>query len=98
MQPHIMALESCKEALPLPGKVYNNVKVEKIMFGSSFIVTLNDKLNGFLHKSHVDEIPTDGDATMEDEKAPKFKPKKTPKGTSIFQRRKEEDETLLKVG
>jgi ribosomal protein S1 len=97
MLPHIMALESCKDSLPATASTFNNVKVESIVFGSSFIVSLKDKLNGFLHKSHVDEIPTD--ATEEEEKAaPKFKPRKTAKGTSIYQRKKPEEEALLKVG
>jgi len=96
MAPHILALESCRDTLPALAKKYHNVKVEKVIFGSSFLISLDGELKGFLHKSHVDEIPTD--ATEEAEEAPKFKPKKTPRGTSIFVRRKIEDEVSLKVG
>lgn len=51
--PHLMSFES--QVAPRIGKSYSNVKVEKVVFGSSFLLRLDKDRVGFLHKSHIDQ-------------------------------------------
>ena len=57
MLPHIMKLNNVSEALAaneiVNGKVYENVKIAKSLFGGSYKVSLGNNLDGFLHKIHA---------------------------------------------
>ena len=47
-----MSLQNKKRACKV-GEIFEDVKVEKILYGGSFLIKLNDSLHGFLHKSNI---------------------------------------------
>lgn len=71
------------------GKTFTTAKVEKLAFGSSFLVRLDKETVGFLHKSQIpqeEELEKDEDSKiLDDVKIKKKKPKL-------------DDDCLLKVG
>lgn len=54
--PHITKFENANDKVAKKvsiGQVFNNVKVAKLSYGSSFIIELDKQLKGFLHKTHL---------------------------------------------
>ena len=74
-----MSLQNKKRACKV-GEIFEDVKVEKILYGGSFLIKLNDSLHGFLHKSNIpkeDEDDSDEEPEEETKKAKKKKKKIT---------------------
>ena len=62
-----MSLQNKKRACKI-GEIFEDVKVEKILYGGSFLIKLNDSLHGFLHKSNIPkEDEDDSDEEPEEE-------------------------------
>ena len=89
---HIVDLKPF-ENVPHVGQMFSDVKVEAIVFGSSFIVRLGPKLTGFLHKSHIaDPADTAEDTEMLEE------PKKGKKRVTVKTFEKQKAEADFDVG
>ena len=52
LQPHLLNMTPCIVPVHV-GQVFENVKVERNVYGSSFIVKLTESTEAFLHKSHI---------------------------------------------
>ena len=92
--PQIIQLESKKRKCKV-GEIFEDVKVDKILFGNSFLIKLGDDLKGFLHKSNIPKEDEE-ESEQEDEEETKVassKPKKKKKSQVDL-----EGESLLKVG
>lgn len=79
------------------GAVFKNVRVEKKIYGSSFLVRLDKTTSGFLHKSHIKEWEQKDESEDEEVKNkshPKDKKKKSRKVNKV----QNDDDSLLKVG
>lgn len=90
--PHIIELKS-QSGVTKVGQAFQNVKVEKLIFGKSFLVHLGKGLLAFLHKSNVkeaEEDERDEESKILDDIALKKKSKKVKKAVN--------PETLLQVG
>ena len=78
--PKFIQLESQKKKFKV-GEIFEDVKVEKIIFGNSFLIKLRDDLKGFLHKSNIpkeEEEESDMEA-VEETKVASSKSKKKKK-------------------
>jgi hypothetical protein len=62
--------------------VFESVKVERIAFGSSFVIHLSDSQTGFLHKSHLPVSDKPEQKNVEEEEESKKKDKKKKKTDS----------------
>jgi hypothetical protein len=96
MLPHILEMKTDQKSLSKIGETFDDVKVDKIVFGSSFFVKLTSKIMGFLHKSHItDPSDTAEDTEMVDAKKSKFGKRLT---TKVFEKKKSEADAELDVG
>ena len=95
--PSMLALEPHEKKCNV-GEIFDDVKVDKIIFGSSFLINLKDGLTGFLHKSN---IPKDEESEVEEEDEEEAKtaaPKKDKKKKKKSSKVDIDSDTLLTIG
>jgi len=55
MMPHVLSFKAAKIGVEV-GETFEKVKVDRVVYGGSYLVKLNETVSAFLHKSHVNEV------------------------------------------
>jgi len=93
MLPHIVGLKTQKPSCKV-GETFKDVKVEKLVYGKSFLVRIGKDQLAFMHKTNVKEVAE----TVLDEETKILEDIALKKSKKGKKKTKEDPETLLDVG